>query len=283
MIDTIKIVAADIDMTLTSKGEALPDITMQAFEILHRNGVKIGLGTGREINDKLRTMGKDWNLSFEFDFVVGMNGGMVLDHDHQDRYWETDMLSVEEMKSILYYMLPLIDKYKISVNCEGNENHNAMYIQGELLESAKRHGFHFIDCTGNVEKVCEKPTFKFLFRSEPEYEKEIRERFLEKFSDRYQIISTFPGTVEIMHKGIDKGSGLKKYADWNGIPMSQVISFGDNENDNTMLEEAGWGVCLKDGSEGTKKHANAITEYDCNDGGVGHYLFDHYILPHGLK
>ncbi len=282
MIDNIKIVAADIDMTLTSKGDGLPQVTKDAFEVLHRNGVKIGLGTGREINDKLRHQGKDWGLSFEFDFVVGMNGGMVLDHDHNDRYWETDMLSREEMKDILEYMLPLVDKYRIGVNCEGNENHNAMYIQGELLESSRRHGFEFVDCTGDVERFCERPTFKFLFRTEAEHEAEVREYFLKKYADKYQIVGTFPGTVEVMHKGIDKGSGLEKYAQWNDIVMENVIAFGDNENDDTMLEYAGWGVCLKDGAEGTKKYANALTDYDCLNGGVGHYLFDHYIAPKGL-
>ena len=108
MLDTIQVVAADIDMTLTSKGSDLPPVTMEAFEVLHRNGVKIGLGTGREINDNLRQMGKKWGLSFEFDFVVGMNGGMVLDHE-TGKYWETDMLSVQEMSEILHYMEPLID------------------------------------------------------------------------------------------------------------------------------------------------------------------------------
>lgn len=282
MINKIKAIAADIDMTLTSKGEGLPEITKEAFEILHRNGVKIGLGTGREINDKLKRTGKDWGLSFEFDFVVGMNGGMVLDHEH-DMYWETDMLSTTEMSEILHYMEPLIDKYQISVNCEGNENHNAINIQGELLESSRRHGFDFVDCTGNIDKLCEKPTFKFLFRTEPKYEAEIREKFLEKYSDGYQIIGTFPGTVEVLHAGIDKGSGLQKYAAWNNIDMQEVIAFGDNENDNTMLIDAGWGVCLSNGADGTKACANAITEYDCNDGGVGHYLFDHYITPNNLK
>ena len=283
MIENMKIIAADIDMTLTSKGNALPKITMDAFEVLHRNGVKIGLGTGREINDALKKMGKNWGLSFEFDFVVGMNGGMVLDHLNGDKYWETDMLSTQEMSEILHYMVPLIDKYTVSVNCEGNENHNAINIQGELLASAKRHGFNFVDCTGNIDKLCEKPTFKFLFRCEAEYEQEIRDYFVKKYSGDYQIISTFPGTLEIMHTGIDKGSGLQKYAQWNGIDMKDVIAFGDNENDNTMLVDSGWGVCLKDGSDQTKKHADAVTEYDCEDGGVGHYLFDHYITPKGLK
>ena len=86
-----------------------------------------------------------------------------------------------------------------------------------------------------------------------------------------------------MHKGIDKGSGLKKYVSWEKIDLANVIAFGDNENDNTMLLDAGWGVCLKNGADGTKKCADDITEFDCENGGVGHYLFDHYITPKNLK
>ena len=49
MLEEMKVVIADIDMTLTAKGGELPEITKEAFEILHRNDVRIGLGTGREI------------------------------------------------------------------------------------------------------------------------------------------------------------------------------------------------------------------------------------------
>ncbi len=282
MIDRIDAVAADIDMTLSSKGGDLHPVTVEAFEILHRNGVKIGLATGREIEERTRAQGKTWGLSFEFDFVVGMNGGMIHDENLQ-KDWQTDYLSVEEMKDILSWMMPLIDKYKISVNCEGGGNHNAMNIQGELLESARRHGFDFVDKTGDPEGFCERPTFKFLFRADPENEAEIRSHFLEKYSENYQIVGTFPGTVEVMHKGIDKGSGLKKYAEWNNISMENIISFGDNENDNSMLMATGWSVCLLNGSPKTKAISKDITKQECEDGGVGHYLMDNYIIPKGLK
>lgn len=37
------------------------------------------------------------------------------------------------------------------------------------------------------------------------------------------------------------------------------------------------GVCLKDGNPNTKALADDITDYDCLDGGVGHYIFDHIL------
>ncbi len=282
MINRIDAVAADIDMTLTAKGADLPEVTKESFEILHRNGVKLGLATGRVIDDRLFAQGKNWGLSFEFDFIVGMNGGMVHDAVLQ-KDWQIDLLDRQEMKDTLEWMKPLIEKYRISVNCEGGGNHNAMYIEKELIESGKRHGYLFNDVTGDYDKFCELPTFKFLFRTDVKYDPEIRERFLEKYSENYQIISTYPGTLEIMKKGFNKGTGIQKYAEWNGIPMENIISFGDNENDNEMLKATGWSVCLKDGSEASKACSKDVTAYDCEEGGVGHYLMDHYITPKGLK
>lgn len=48
MINKIKVLAADVDMTLSSKSSPLPKITIQALQELHNRGVKLGLATGRE-------------------------------------------------------------------------------------------------------------------------------------------------------------------------------------------------------------------------------------------
>jgi Cof subfamily protein (haloacid dehalogenase superfamily) len=274
MIDIIQAVAADIDMTLTSKGDPLPEPTVKAFKILHEKKVLLGLATGREIDEKLKKTGENWGLGFEFDFIVGMNGGMVYNR-HADSMYTIELMTIEEMTAILTYMMPWIDKYKVSINAEGGGNHNAMYIGKEILDAGKRHGFYFIDKTGDIKGFCEKRAYKILFRAAPEYGELIRSEFLKKFGENYQIIETYPGTVEVMHKGIDKGNGLLRYTKEVGIDIKNVISFGDNENDDTLLEMSGWGVCLRDGNENTKKCADALTDYDCADGGVGHYLLDH--------
>lgn len=282
MIEKIDAFVADIDMTLTAKGDPLPDVVKEALQILHDNGILLGLATGREIDQRLLNQARDWGLDYEFDFLIGMNGGMVYDTASK-HLWSVDFMTVDEMKEVLYCMMPLIEKYEIAINAEGGGNHNAMYINDELMRSMKRHGFNFIDKTGDVEGFCEKPTYKFLFRTTPDVEKMIRERYEEKLSDHYQIVGTFPGTVEIMHKGIDKGTGLKHYAQDHNLNLDNIIAFGDNENDNSLLEVCGWGVALKNSAPQTMEIADDITDYECKDGGVGHYLMDRYIIPKGLK
>ena len=179
-------------------------------------------------------------------------------------------------------MMPLIEEYEVSVNVEGGGNHAAMYIKGELFASMKRRGWKFDDYTGDIEGFCAKPCFKILFRTTPEVEQMIRKMIPEKYGDRFQCVGTFPGTVEVMDKNITKGSGLEKFAKANGIDMKDIIAFGDNENDNSLLEAAGWGVCLANGSDGTKAVADDVTELDCFAGGAGDYLIEKYLKPKGL-
>ena len=61
------------------------------------------------------------------------------------------------------------------------------------------------------------------------------------------------------------------------IGMDEIVAFGDMDNDIELLKEAGWGVCLKNGSEATKAVADEITEYSCTEDGMGRYIYQHIL------
>ena len=276
MINKIEVLAADVDMTLSAKSSPLPEITIQALKELHKRIVKIGLATGREITEAEKTKGMFWTLGFEFDFIIGMNGGMIYERN-LNKTFTMDMLSVEEMKEILTFLMPIIEENKVSVNVEGNQLHNVMNINNHLLDMSKRRNIPLIDQTGDIDGFCEKPVYKFLFRTDSKTTQLIRNKVEEHYKGKYQTIETFPGTIELMYSGFSKGRGLEMYCEWNQINLENTIAFGDNENDNSLLLTSGWGVCLKDGNPNTKALADDITDYDCLEGGVGHYIFDHIL------
>ena len=282
MINKIEVLAADVDMTLSAKSSPLPEITIQALKELHKRNVKIGLATGREITEAEKTKGMFWTLGFEFDFIIGMNGGMIYDRN-LNKTFTMDMLSVEEMKEILTFLMPIIEENKVSVNVEGNQLHNVMNINNHLLDMSKRRNIPLIDKTGDIDGFCEKPVYKFLFRTDSKTTQLIRNKVEEHYKGKYQTIETFPGTIELMYSGFSKGRGLEMYYEWNQINLEHTIAFGDNENDNSLLLTSGWGVCLKDGNPNTKALADDITDYDCLEGGVGHYIFDHILNNKDVK
>ena len=50
------------------------------------------------------------------------------------------------------------------------------------------------------------------------------------------------------------------------------MTFGDISNDNELLEVAGVGVCMINGSDETKGYASDITELSNDEDGFAHYL-----------
>ena len=82
MIDKVTAIIADIDGTLVNKGESIMPITKAALEVLHQKGILLGLSTGRKINSSMFQRAKNWGLSFDFDIIIGMNGGQLWDSKH---------------------------------------------------------------------------------------------------------------------------------------------------------------------------------------------------------
>ena len=58
---------------------------------------------------------------------------------------------------------------------------------------------------------------------------------------------------------MDKGQGVKEFAGLLGIPLSQVMTLGDQENDIPMLRAVGCGVAMGNASPETKAAAAFVT------------------------
>ena len=68
----------------------------------------------------------------------------------------------------------------------------------------------------------------------------------------------------------------------NGYSLDEIIAFGDTSNDNEMLEVAGLGVCMMNGSDDTKAIADVITEKPCEEDGWAHYMENEFFKKEGI-
>ena len=75
-----------------------------------------------------------------------------------------------------------------------------------------------------------------------------------------------PAMIECIPRGVDKGEGLKYVAGLYGIPMSQVIAFGDSFNDMAMIKAAGLGIAMGNAKQQVKDIADYITDTNNADG-----------------
>ncbi len=64
--------------------------------------------------------------------------------------------------------------------------------------------------------------------------------------------------VDIARAGNSKGKRLAQWVAAQGLSMQDVIAFGDNYNDLSMLEAAGTGVAMGNAVEEVKARANVV-------------------------
>ncbi len=74
--------------------------------------------------------------------------------------------------------------------------------------------------------------------------------------------------VEIIPKGLGKGNALQRLSGMLGIPMENTLAAGDQENDLSMICDAGIGCAMANAVPTVKEAADYITERDNNHDGI---------------
>jgi hydroxymethylpyrimidine pyrophosphatase-like HAD family hydrolase len=93
-------------------------------------------------------------------------------------------------------------------------------------------------------------------------------------SDAYNYFpgSPHPYFVEFLHPTVSKGSGLEALCKALGVAVSQVVAFGDGENDKEFLSVAGKGVAMSNARPLAKQAADMVIELSNDEEGVAQTL-----------
>lgn len=274
MIDKVTAVIADVDGTINIKSSPLMPRTLAAINALHERGILFGTASGRPLDHRSLDKAHEWGLSFEFDLAIGMNGGDLWDKDHEG-IEHIMLLSKDYIQEICEFMWPL--DCNVIVYENAYDHVLVKRVDQHMKDSIIRNKSIWEFST--PEKMAEKDTGKIEVQYEPtpELDKIIMDVVKAHSSPNWSAVRTFPGTVEFMTPGLDKGVALHRYAERNAIPLNEIMAFGDMDNDIAMLREAGWGVCMANGCDECKAVADAITEYGVLEDGMGRYLEAHVL------
>ena len=274
MIEKVTAVIADVDGTINVKGSKPLPRTLAAMEALHERGILFGTASGRPLDHRSLDKAHEWGLSFDFDLAIGMNGGDLWDKDHEG-IEHIMRLSKDCVGEILEFMWPL--DCNVIVYENAYDHVLVKRLDQHLKDSVIRNKSFWEYAT--PEEMARKDTGKIeiQYDNSPEMDKLIMDTVRAHPSPKWSAVRTFPGTVEFMTPGLDKGVAVRRYAERNGIPLGEIMAFGDMDNDIPMIEVAGWGVCMANGCDECKAVADAVTEYGVLEDGMGRYL-DEYVL-----
>lgn len=82
--------------------------------------------------------------------------------------------------------------------------------------------------------------------------------------------------IDIAHQGNSKGKRLAQWVASQGLSMQDVVAFGDNFNDISMLQAAGIGVAMGNAADELKAHANVVIGDNTTDT-IAEFIYTHLL------
>ena len=253
----IKLIAMDMDGTLLIDTQKIPPENLLALRQAQQHGVQLAICSGRTARD-ISYFISDAGLTSCY--ILAMNGACCLDKPHGEPYAVHTIAagSVQRTTEILL-------RHKVSFACFqpdrvivvlGDEHVNKLHWGTHVARgnvNAYAYGVEALKQYGN-EPVC-----KMVYidtEENPRIEVIRRELVVD---DGLLVTSSWSNNLEIMPKGISKGGSLRSLAQRLGIPAAQVMAIGDYDNDLDMIQYAGFGVAMGNGSQRVKDAARYTT------------------------
>lgn len=270
-----KLWIADIDGTLRGHHDGkiygVGEKTIAALQKMHNDGKILAIASGRPLWQELEKHAEDWGLGFQFDLIVGMNGGQLYD-TRKNTKEEINPLTCSQLE----YLVKHLNKFNLNPFVYGEGYELSLHHDADIEASGLRHGCEVRICKSEADLYAA-PTCKILYRSagHPEIAMQVLEYGKQICGEEIACFRTGADLVEFQSSANNKGNALRKYCLDNDIDIKDTIAFGDAENDLEMLEMAGYGVAVANALEPVKAAADEITEYEAYQDGVGRYLYDH--------
>jgi len=261
----ISLLAFDLDGTLLNSAHEISPFTLQTIRTLMAKGVRVTISTGRTPAMQQAYIAL---LGLKGPYMAS-NGALIIDSRdnsllHSQPISETVLrdLCVYGKENQLHLCLQALETFFIT-----RENPRLKIVQ-EYDRVAAKFGMPPVplrELTADYSNYDNSPTYKVLLYV-PEEDKHRR---LVSYLDQVpHLVYTFsePNLFEVTPRGTDKGAGIRRIADFHGIPLEEVCSFGDYDNDIPIFALAGVSVAMGNASPRLKARAMYITDTNDDDG-----------------
>jgi len=262
----IRVIALDIDQTLTWEKDVISSRNMQAIRRAQEAGVFVTIATGRGFLSSK----KIWQQLNIKGPTIQYGGAMIV-HSPDGEPISVSGLPSDLVGEVLEFAHDL--------------NIHAQIFEGDTVVAEKDCDFftYYHNRTNlpyRIDSDLRKKTHtnipKILAYTDPSIASEYREKIQNKFAGRVDVTISQPGFIEINGCGVSKGAALSRVSDILNIPRESIAALGDSTLDISMIEWAGCGVCVENGTPEAKAAADLIIPA-CRDDGVA-YFSENYVL-----
>ena len=272
---TTKILFTDLDGTLLDDDKNVSEKDLASINDMLGVGHRLVIATGRPIYSA-RVVAHELGLYRDGIFICASNGGVIydcgtekiihastLDMDtvdilfkaagkeglHIHTYTDDHVVSLRETAELMGYCSRIKMPYRLLESIPGDlPGKPPKLIVMSIKENSRR----------------------ILEDFEARHAKEVEGRCVSVFSNDFLL--------EYLPVGVSKGNGVKMLCGMLGIPAEDTVAAGDEANDIPMLDAAGIGCVMANGTDETKAHADYVTKNTNNESGVSEIIEKFFML-----
>ena len=259
-----KIIFSDLDKTLLINNH-IPDFNLEAIKKARELGVKFVISTGRDLSVVTSLLKELDTLNMENEYTVCCSGSKI--YENKDN-------------KLIY--IKYLDDNIVSEIFEFGKNYPDMFIIFDTLEGVYIYNEEKIDIKNDfgtykykkLEKLEDKKDLKiirivFSCKNGVYLNKILNEIKNKKlFDNKVDYFLTQNQFLEFNVLGVNKGEALKWLCNYLKIDISESIAIGDSFNDESMINIAGLGACVKSADDYIKKISKYVCEKDYFEGSV---------------
>ncbi len=266
----IKAVFFDIDGTLLTDHRVVHQTTIEAINQLKKQGILVGLATGRDPRFVLKYM-----ASLGLDFVVAYNGQYIFS---RDGIIFTKELQVSDMEAVIDYA----QRHKQDIafgTATGFVGSSIMNMgMGDLSYRITRFVPSWLTSTINLilnrwvrklspqksadlRALLQQPIYQMVVLATEFETKKMQQQF-----PQLEFTRSSKYAADVISKYSSKLAGIARVGDLYGFHLSEVMAFGDANNDIEMLQGVGFSVAMGNASRKVKLAATYVTDSNNRNG-----------------
>jgi len=276
---SIRLLALDIDGTLTDPNFQVPARNIAALRAAHEAGIEIILATGRR-HDYALPIAKE--LGFPI-WLISSNGALIRSSDSETFF--TDRLPARTARELIQYMDEFrghaVLTFDRPANVPGN---NSLVLESadELNRTVSRWlqlNRPYIKFVSPLEDALTEDPLQAMYCGRVAAMEVLQKRLSQAhFLDKITVMRTQYDhrdlcILDILNRDCSKGHALRRWAEERGLRPEQVMAIGDNHNDLEMLEYAGVAVVMGNASNELKQNGWKVTGSN-EESGVAQAVYD---------
>lgn len=261
----IRLIVTDMDETLLTSDKIVSPYTMEVLDEIRQKGILFSICTGRI---QPMTVAYARMLKLQSPYITA-NGALIWDPVAEKALWGEPIEAADvrimaefcERNGIDYGVLTMGTSYF----SKGGETRKRFNVYNRIAAEQGLPEMDLAQADDGLKCLEGIDTYKFLIWDETLEHIPVAEAFLNTL-DGIGFTHSQKGLIDIMHKGIDKGTGVAELAKLLGVKKDEICVFGDYLNDISMFREAGYSVAMANGAPEVKGSAGYITRSNNEDG-----------------